>query len=109
MEDVDFSDEFCRFVQAHLPSVEAVELLLAAFRNPDVALEQGPAKQREAFRDAGLLDDAMRYHASGEQHAWVQTLAKAYEERPVTLFRLIYALRDRKIQSFADAFKLRKD
>ena len=44
-----------------------------------------------------------------EQHAWVQTLAKAYEERPVTLFRLIYALRDRKIQSFADAFKLRKD
>jgi hypothetical protein len=38
----------------------------------------------------------------------VATLAQAYEERPVTLIRLIYALRDRKIRSFADAFKLRK-
>jgi hypothetical protein len=35
-------------------------------------------------------------------------LAQAYKERPVTLFRVIYALRDLKIQSFADAFKLRR-
>jgi hypothetical protein len=108
MEDADFSDEFCRFVQAHLSSVEAVELLLAAFRNPDVPLE-GPAQEREAFRAAGLLDGTLRYRASSELHACVQTLAQAYEQRPVTLFRLIYALRDRKIRSFADAFKLRKD
>jgi hypothetical protein len=38
----------------------------------------------------------------------VRTLAQAYNERPVTLIRMIYALRDPKIQSFADAFKLRK-
>jgi len=37
----------------------------------------------------------------------VRTLARAYQERPVTLIRVIYALRDTKIQSFADAFKLR--
>lgn len=94
MEDVDFSDEFCRFVQAHLPSVEAVERLLAAFRNPD-------AKEIVALRASGLSEADIARH--------VATLAQAYEQRPVTLFRLVYALRDRKIQSFADAFKLRKD
>ncbi|MGH8733196.1 MAG: hypothetical protein ACREVB_05890 [Burkholderiales bacterium] len=79
MEDVEFSDEFCRFVQVHVPSVEAAERLIAA-PPPD--------------------DPALKAH--------VQTLVQAYEQRPVTLFRLIYALRDGKIRSFADAFKLRK-
>src|SRR5918996_4353557 len=103
MEDVDFSDAFCRFVQAHLPSVEAAEVLLAAFRNPDAPCERSP--QRESFQAAGLLDAAGRYRPASEAlHGFVQTLAKAYEERPVTLIRLIYALRDRKIGSVADAF-----
>ena len=94
MEDVEFSDEFCRFVQAHVPSVEAVERLLAALRNPN-------AKELELLRAAGLSDAQVQRHLA--------TLARAYEERPVTLFRLVYALRDQKIRSFADAFKLRKD
>lgn len=94
MEDTDFSDDFCRFVQAHLPSVEAVERMLAAARNPD-------AKELAALRAAGVSEADIARHLA--------TLAQAYEERPVTLFRLLYALRDRKIQSFADAFKLRKD
>lgn len=34
---MDFSDEFCRFVQAYLPTVDAAGLLLAAFRDPRVA------------------------------------------------------------------------
>ena len=38
----------------------------------------------------------------------VRTLAQAYSERPVTLIRVIYALRDSKIRSFADAFRVRK-
>ena len=79
MEDAEFSDEFCRFVQAHVPSVEVAERLIA---------------------DRPFDDPELKAH--------VQTLAQAYEERPVTLIRLIYALRDRKIRSFADAFKLRK-
>lgn len=125
MEDVDFSDAFCRFVQTNLPSVEAAELLLVAFRNPDVAwqarqaIERMPAgvtlteadaaKHLQAFHAAGLLDPTLRYGpASEELRAFVQTLAKAYDERPVTLIRLIYALRDSKIRSFAEAFKLRK-
>jgi hypothetical protein len=107
MEDADFSDEFCRFVQGSLPSVDAAELLLAAFRDPGQALQ--PGKHADGWRAAGLLDEALRYRpASAALGAHVEMLAQAWEERPVTLIRLVYALRDGKIRSFADAFKLRK-
>ena len=110
MEDIDFSDAFCRFVQAHLPSVERAEVLIAAFRGADAPGETGTPADRQALRAAGLLDEHLRYKPAGEDlDALVRTLAQAYEQRPVTLIRLIYALRDSKIRSFADAFKLRKD
>jgi hypothetical protein len=126
VEDIDFSDAFCRFVQVQLPSVDAAELLLVVLNEPDVAwqakaaverlpagvnlTEADAAKHLQAFQAAGLLDSTLRYRpATPELGGFVETLAKAYEERPVTLIRLIYALRDRKIRSFADAFKLRRD
>ena len=83
MEDADFSDDFCNFIQRHVPSVPAAEALIAR------------------WRENGQLP-----LTGTEGH--VRTLAQAYEQRPVTLIRLIYALRDGKIRSFADAFKLRK-
>ncbi len=84
MEDADFSDEFCSFVRTHVPTVDAAEALVEAFAQPG-------------------------YRPPSEAHAaHVGTLAQAWEQRPVTLVRLIYALRDSKIRSFADAFKLRK-
>jgi hypothetical protein len=89
MEDVDFSDEVCRFLQAHVPSVDAAEALLAQYR------------LHNTVRATGFSEDEVARHLA--------TLAQAYEQRPVTLVRLIYALRDRKIRSFAAAFKLRKD
>jgi len=37
-------------------------------------------------------------------------LLRAYNERPVTLIRTVYAIADaKKIQAFADAFKIKKD
>ena len=62
---------------------------------------------------AGLLaagpDGRFQYRPLDDtRSAHVRVLAQAYKERPVTLFRVIYALRDLKIQSFADAFKLRR-
>jgi hypothetical protein len=54
-------------------------------------------------------DKKMRYQpATDELAAHVRTLWQAYEERPVTLIRLIYALRDSNIRSFSDAFSLRR-
>jgi hypothetical protein len=107
LEDADFSDEFCRFVQAALPTVDAAEQLLAACRDPAAGLQAG--SDAESLRAAGLLDDKLRYRPASEALArHVATLAQAWEQRPVTLVRLIYALRDHKIRSFAEAFKLRK-
>ena len=128
MEDADFSDEFCRFVQSAVPSVEVAEVLLYLFRQregawlprqvveglpPGVRVsEADAAKHLQGLAAAGLAaaqpDGSYRYAPPGALGACVETLALAYEERPVTLIRLIYALRDRKIRSFADAFKLRK-
>lgn len=67
----------------------------------------------EQFRATGLAaTDASGRHqyrpADAALGAHVEMLALAYKERPVTLFRVIYALRDLKIQSFADAFKLKR-
>jgi len=110
VEDTDFSNEFCRFLQANLPSVEAAEALLALAGHLPAMSEADAAKHLSAFRSSGLLDEAGHYGpADPALRAHVDTLAQAYRERPVTLIRIIYALRDGKIRSFADAFRLRKD
>lgn len=129
MEDSAFSEEFCGFIHTAIPSVSAAELLLLIFRHPgrwwtvpelrselpsDVNItEAETAACLEALRSRGLVefDDKKRTRycaASDALDMQVRTLAQAYNERPVTLIRMIYALRDSKIQSFADAFKIRK-
>ncbi|MGQ0546465.1 MAG: hypothetical protein ACT4P3_14200 [Betaproteobacteria bacterium] len=125
MEDADFSDAFCRFIQNNIPSVEAAELLLALQREggpltpAQAVLRLGPntvlgeaetARLLEAFHARGMVakeSDGFRYREGADQRH-VETLGQAYQERPVTLVRIIYALRDTRIQSFAEAFRLRK-
>jgi len=122
----DFSDEFCAFVQAALPSVDAAELLLhlaaspqpvtpaealAALR-PAVSIGEAEGSRYLAlFQSRGLLaadaERKLRFApATPDLADHVATLARVYRQRPVTLIRLIYALRDSKVKSFADAFKL---
>jgi hypothetical protein len=129
MEDSAFSDEFCRFIQTALPSVDAAELLLALYEAPDtwwtpaaLAAKLRPAsnisdadalRHMEQFQARGLIavgpDKRVQFRPADDTlRDQVRTLAQAYRERPVTLIRMIYALRDTKIQSFADAFKLRR-
>lgn len=112
-----------------MPSVDAAELLLALARDPQRAWLAGELARSlqphstisdadtqrylDQFQAAGLTvtesDGRRRYRpASDAVAAHVGMLALAYKERPVTLFRVIYALRDLKIQSFADAFKLKR-
>jgi hypothetical protein len=129
MEDAAFSDEFVRFLRAAVPSVDAAELLLLLERErgrwwsaPEAATALAPvastsesdiARYFGVFQAGGLVavgpDKRVQYrpgHSGLEAH--VATLAQAYRERPVTLIRVIYALRDSSIQSFADAFRLRR-
>jgi hypothetical protein len=129
MEDADFSDDFCRFLQSTIPAVDAAELLLllrrtaekswltaeltAALR-PSVPIpDADAAKYIELFQARNMValgegNRASYRPASEELRMYGDMLALAYKERPVTLIRMIYALRDARIQTFADAFKLRR-
>jgi hypothetical protein len=115
MEDSAFSDNFCRFLQALVPTVGAAELLLELRARGDQGVRPRSHPDRlvlEAFVGQGVataLADGFVYRAREDLDAHVRTLAQAYRERPVTLFRIIYALRDGKVQSFADAFRVRED
>lgn len=112
------------------PTVDALELLLLlrgtpqqwwSAREAHVALAPDASlSEADATRYFGLLhrnglaalapDGSVQYRpATAELERHAQTLAQAYLERPVTLIRVVYALRDQNIKSFADAFKLRKD
>jgi len=112
-----------------VPSVDAAELLLALMNEPErswlprelaarlrpatVISEGDAARYIEQFLAAGIVapveEGKVQYRPASDALAGhVRMLAQAYKERPVTLFRVIYALRDTKIRSFADAFKLRR-
>jgi hypothetical protein len=126
-ENADFSDAFCAFLQLSVTTINAAELLLLLFNNAETAwnprelaakleplaslTEPEVAKHLELFQQRGLIvraeGDQVRYQpASGEVDSHVRTLSRLYNERPVTLIRVIYALRDTKIKTFADAFTI---
>ena len=129
MADVDFPDDFCRFLQTSVPAVEVAEVLLflrrhpgldhsasaiAAGLRPGTSLSEAEAEklvdglraQELVALDAG---NRARYAPATEALAHhVEQLATAYAERPVTLIRVIYALRDSKIKTFADAFRIKR-
>lgn len=129
MTDPDFPDELRSFIRDNIPDVDAAELLLLLARNPGrrydlrtIVDELRPSTTREAavrrhlafFRERGLIvqmrEDLYQYHPVLPQlDPMVRALAKAYNERPVTMVRMIYALKDEKIRSFADAFRLKKE
>ena len=128
MTDPDFPDELRAFIQQTIPSVDAAELLLLLAVHPDRPYQVGevinslrPTVISEAaargylqhFQSRGLVtqeaNESFRYApASAELDGFVRALTRVYNERPVTLVRIIYASRDEKIRSFADAFRLKK-
>jgi len=125
--DPDFTDAFCGFLQRCVANVDAAELLLTLAKGSERSwsIEELRAQlasqtnmtdaeaQRclDTLQQRGVIgrdaDKRVRYTASPAHDAHVALLARLYIERPVTLFRVIYALRDSKITTFADAFKLR--
>lgn len=124
-DDSDFTDEFCGFLQMSVATVDAAELLLVLAQQrdkdwsvPDLVAkvsaggtlaEAEAEKYLDALEQRGLVERAadgrVRYRSSPD-HGHVETLSKLYVERPVTLFRVIYALRDSKIKTLADAFRI---
>jgi hypothetical protein len=125
--DPDFTDDFCGFLQRYVANVDAAELLLLLAKDPQRAWETGElqaqladattlsesdiARCLDALQFGAVVtrdaDKRVRYLPSLAHDSHIALLARLYVERPVTLFRVIYALRDAKIKTFADAFKLR--
>lgn len=127
-KDPDFTDEFCGFLQRCVTSVDAAEVLLLMrdsserwWTAHELSVQLAPAaivseadvqRHLDTLLQYGIiLRDAnrhARYHSGAGHDGFVTTLARLYVQRPVTLFRTIYALRDTKINTFAEAFKLRR-
>ena len=128
MSDPDFPDELRSFIQDTIPTVDAAELLVLLGGHPD---ERYTARQAvDAMRPTALSEPSARryllhFHsrslveggetegyryapASPELEAMVRALTRVFNERPVTLVRMIYAPKDDKIRSFADAFRIKK-
>lgn len=127
-KDPDFTDEFCGFLQRSVTGVDAAEVLLLMRDNAErwwtahelseqlapaaIVAEADVQRHLDTLQHYGIIvRDASRrarYHSGAAHDGFVTTLARLYVQRPVTLFRTIYALRDTKINTFADAFKLRR-
>lgn len=124
--DPDFTDDFCGFLQRSVSGVDAAELLLLLAKDSQRWWEIGAlhaelaavtalsesdvSRYLDTLQQAAVVtrdDTRARFRPSPSHDAHVATLGRLYVERPVTLFRVIYALRDTKIKTFADAFKLR--
>lgn len=127
--DPDFPEALRAFIQDNIPDIDAAELVLLLSRTPHrewhvdqlveglrpTQLTPGAARKYLArFESLRLVEQAKdsryRYCApSGALEEVVAALTKAYNERPVTLVRTIYSLRDAKLRSLADAFRLKKE
>ena len=129
MSDAQLSLELIRFIQTTLPSYDAAVILVFISRFHDrtwtvddvvgsmgMDTSAGPEVRRyvDHLVSAGVLEPAegerFRLVAASEPaRKMVDELRMAYDRRPVTLIRAIDSAARSKIQSFADAFKLKRD
>jgi hypothetical protein len=128
MSDPDFPEALRSFIRDNIPDVDAAELLLLLARYPQrrfdlysllaeltsTAVTEPVARRHLAlFQERGLVvstqASTFQYSPSTPQtDEAVRALMRVYNERPVTMVRMIYTLRDEKIRSFADAFRIKK-
>lgn len=129
MSDVQLSPELIRFIQTTLPSYDAAVILVRVSRDPERAwtaeslaetmgldARSAPEVRQllEHFAHAGALETAGEgafrlAPETGDLRAVVDELRTAYDRRPVTLIRAVDTASRAKIQSFADAFRLKRE
>lgn len=119
-------DDLMQFVGASIKSVWTLELLLYLWRSAGRACSTNELVRElrasdsivsdglAALQNAGLVSPdghgSVRYApASSTFDHLVQQLAQLYRERPVMVTNAIFAGPDRRIHSFAEAFRLKKD
>lgn len=129
MKAPDLPDEVHRLIRSSVPAIDALEVLVLLSRagGPFTAREivsglpsvSSPeslvGEYLRLLKSQGIVteSEAGKFSylpASTDIDRAVKQLLSAYDERPVTLIRTIYAIADsRNIQTFADAFRLRKE
>jgi hypothetical protein len=113
-----------RFIRQHIGTIAQLELLLLLRNEPERTWSVDDAAKGiytavsmtgpllDSLRASGLLvrqEVGFQYApASGELEAIVAELAQLYAERRVSVINVIYSATDDKLQSFADAFRLRR-
>jgi hypothetical protein len=119
-----------RLIQTSVPTIDALEALLFLARHADrtwqaneivnqmqpTAITESAVREYLAlFQEQGLvvsqLEGSFRYQpTSPELETAIQALIQAYHEQPVSLIRAVYEIANsKKIQAFADAFKIKKE
>jgi hypothetical protein len=113
------------FVQASFRSVWSLELLLALYREPERSWSRADlvaelrsseavvSQSVDSLMAAGLIvlgeDGSVAYRPAGrEEDALIAELADVYRRKPSTVRRAIVQSSSDKLQTFADAFKVRK-
>ena len=123
-------EEVRALIYSSVPTIDALEVLLLLVREPEssrtaagIARDLEPTiLSEDALREylalllsQGILegspDGGVAYRPSSEgMAAAIEGLRAAYDQKPVTLIRTVYSIADaKKLQAFADAFRLRKD
>jgi len=114
------------FIKDHVRSIVQLELLLLLSRDPssrfsaeqvarDLCIALDAANSfLEAMRASSMIavDDEWKYHFEPQNPEWVSlvsALGHLYRERRLSVIECIYSRDADRLQSFADAFRLRKD
>jgi hypothetical protein len=123
----DFPPRIAQFIQQHIESLAQLETLLLLKGEPQrswdaaavaQALYTSPeecAANLAALAAAGFLEaapEATRYRYCTDDAArreLIDTLQEVYRQRRVTVIELIYSKPSSRVQTFADAFRLRQE
>jgi hypothetical protein len=126
VSESEISKEVLEYIAEHINSLEQLEILLLLKDQPTrewtaeavftvIQSSQSSVSQRlQEFGEKGLLiqrqTGLFQYAPKDESLAQtIHALSAAYKERRMKVIELIYRKPIDEVQSFADAFKLRKD
>jgi hypothetical protein len=123
--DPDIPEDVQQMIQRHLATMDHVELLMLLRGSREDSftpqrlserMRKPPAMVQQCLDDlsrgglaAQLSNGTYRYAAREENlDRTAEAVVRLYNERPVTLVRLLYERPPTAVNTFADAFKLRK-
>lgn len=126
LHHAELTEELDNFIRACVPNLDAAELLLVLARRPvrsfalaELIRKMGSTEISETvarryldqFSACGVVTQTdKRYRfapADAKARRVGDALEKLYNEKPVTLVRMIYNAKDARIRAFADAFQLK--